>query len=66
MQQKASTSECGGGDGVTILDAREVDDSEEWEEEECLEGGSDSEEEWLPMVQARAVGGPPRRGKRKR
>ena len=61
-RQRTRCEECGGGDDVPILDAREVGDSEEWEEEDSE---SDEVEEWIPTGRARVVGGS-RGGKRKR
>ena len=54
-RQPSRCKECCSGGPVTILEATEVDDCD-WEEDP---------DEWVPTVQARAVGRP-RGGKRKR
>ena len=54
-RRRSTCRDCGGGGPVTFLEATEVEEFD----------GEEDPDEWVPTVQARAVGGP-RGGKRKR
>ena len=55
-RQRSRCKDCGGGGPVIFLEATEVEEFD----------GEEDPDEWVPTVQARAVVGRPRGGKRKR